>query len=72
MVNTQYLDDLIKSKGFKKDFIAEKLGISRQSLHNKITNNREFTGLEIKKLCEILGITNWKEINAIFFAEYVH
>ncbi len=77
MTETQLLKSIIKEKGIKYRFIAEELGISRQSLSNKITNKirngkeSEFTVSEVYKLCKILEITDPQEINDIFFAERV-
>jgi transcriptional regulator with XRE-family HTH domain len=45
---------LIKSKGLKKIYIAEKLGISRVTLRNKLIGKTEFTKPEKFMLDAIL------------------
>ncbi len=66
MIDTKKLLDLIKEKGLKKSFIAEKLGISRNSLHKKANNITDFKGNEIKALCELLQMDAGQR-DAIFF-----
>ena len=50
--------------------IAEKMGISRQSLYLKMNGKRDFTTEQMTKLCDILRLTN-DERNLIFFADRV-
>ena len=68
MTNTELLKDLIGKSGLKVGFIAEYMGISRQSLWNKINNSSPFNQYEIDRMCEVLKITNLKQKEAIFFA----
>lgn len=60
---------LNKLKISKKRF-AELLGISLQSLYNKLNNAVEFKASEIAKACEILNL-NREERDQIFFAKDV-
>ena len=68
MTNTLLLEDRIKQSGYKKSFIASKVGISAYALSLKVNNKKEFKASEINGLCEILGI-NTKDRMAIFFAQ---
>lgn len=71
MTNTALLEKLIKDSGLKLSFIAEKLGMSRQALHRKIKGLVQFTGPEIKALCELLNLQEWARIKPVFFADNV-
>lgn len=68
MTNTEMLKDIIDKSGLKIGFIAEYVGISRQSLWNKINNSSPFNQYEIDKMCEVLKITSLKLKESIFFA----
>ena len=50
--------------------IAEKIGISRQSLYLKLSGLRDFKVSEINSLCDILRLTN-EEKSLIFFTDKV-
>lgn len=67
MVDTVKLEKMIAESGFKKSFIAEKLGITRFALSKKCNNVNEFKASEISKLCGILHITDLSEKEEIFF-----
>lgn len=67
MTNTILLRNKINESGLKMRFIAARLGISHQTLLNKIRNDSEFTATEIMLLVQMLGLTN-KERDSIFFA----
>ena len=71
LTNSEMLKEKIKSKGLKLNFLASKLGLSRQGFKNKVDNINEFTASEIIVLCDVLTITNLKEKEAIFFAKEV-
>ena len=71
MTDTAKLERIIKNSGYKYGFIAEKIGISYQALRNKLNNKSEFLPTEIEALCKLLGITELKEKNDIFFASFV-
>lgn len=66
MTDTALLKQVIHDSGLKLDYIANSIGISRQSLSKKINNVTSFNQYEIFKLCEILNITNAKMKEKIF------
>lgn len=68
MTNVQYLEELITKSGKKKEYLADKCGLTRQAFYLKCTGKSEFTAPEIKTLCAELGITKLSEKEAIFFA----
>lgn len=68
MLNIQYLDEWITKSGKKKDYLAEKLGITRQCFYRKCKGESDFSAKEIKILCYELGITRLADKEAIFFA----
>lgn len=53
-----------------QDAFAEKLGIGRVSLSQRLNNTLEFTQEEIYKSCEILGIS-LADIKLYFFTQLV-
>lgn len=67
LVDTLYLETVIKESGKKKSYLADKLGISVQSLRLKITNVNDFKNSETDILCKELGITSLKTKEKIFF-----
>ena len=67
MVNTEMLNLLIDSSGLKREYIARRIGISRQALYSKINNVTDFTISEVVVLCEVLGIKKPSDRNRIFF-----
>lgn len=67
VVNTEMLNGLIDSSGLKREYIAKRIGISRQALYSKINNDTDFTISEVVILCDVLGIKKLSERNAIFF-----
>lgn len=66
MTNTEMLKEVIRQSGFKRKYIAEKLGITYAGLMKKIRNESEFKASEIKILCDLLNICE-KERDSIFF-----
>ena len=69
-MNESLLVKCIENSNFTKSAIAEGLGLTRQGLHNKLTGLREFKGSEIKKLIQMLDLSE-QEQQAIFFADDV-
>ena len=69
-MNLNYLNDRIAISKIPIVALAEKMGISRQSLYLKMKGEREFKTSEVTKLCEILRLTN-EEKNLVFFADKV-
>ena len=68
MINTQYLETKIKESGKKKEYLATKCGITRQSLSSKIRNDSQFTVDQVAILCKELNISRPAEKELIFFA----
>lgn len=67
MTNTKLLEQVIKERGLKKGYIAERLGVSRSGLINLINNRADFRASQIQSLSELLNLTETQR-NAIFFA----
>lgn len=67
MTNTELLREKIEQSGYKLQFIAKKVGITYQSLLNKINNRSDFRANEIQALYDILELTEEERV-AIFFA----
>lgn len=59
----------IANSGKKKNFLAKKCGITRQSLTAKINNRSDFTAEQIMVLCNELSITQISRRDRIFFAK---
>lgn len=70
MLNNQLLNDRIEESKLSKNTIAEALGLSRQGLYNKLNGVREFKGSEIKKLIQLLELSD-DDQRSIFFADDV-
>lgn len=68
MTNTELLKRIINESGLKISFIADKVGIPRQTLWKKINNKSSFNQNEIAAMCDVLKITKLKDKEAIFFA----
>lgn len=67
MVNTAALEQIIEDSGIRKNFIAEKLGLSPQGFRLKETGKQEFKISEVRILKEVLHLTE-EDVNRIFFA----
>lgn len=67
MTNTELLREYIDKSGLKIQFLAEKIGISRASLWQKITNKTEFKVSEVQILCDLLDIKSSKDQKRVFF-----
>lgn len=70
MTNTELLEKAIKAKGLKKLFLAEKIGLTPAGFCNCLNNRAEFKASQINTLCDLLGITDLAEKEAIFFADF--
>lgn len=46
--------------------VSDEIGISRQSMTNKVTGKSEFKASEIKAIAELLNLTG-EQVNDIFF-----
>lgn len=66
MTDSEVLKKKISDSGISITFIAEKLGISRGSLYNKLNNDTEFVLSEVRALKDILRLSD-KDMEKIFF-----
>lgn len=71
MTNTELLRKKIEEKGITFKFLALKIGITRESLYNKLNNTTEFKASEISRIAEVLQLTS-KERDDIFFPKMLH
>lgn len=69
MTNTELLEAKIKESGLRKNYIAEKLGLSPFGFANKVSGKTEFKTSEVASLCELLNISTLSEKEIIFFAK---
>lgn len=69
MTNTDLLELKIAQSGKKKQYLAERCGLSRAGFRNCCINKAEFTASQIQTLCDELNIASLKERQAIFFAK---
>lgn len=66
MLNYNLLDETIKNTGITKTAIADKMGITRESLYNKLDGKTEFTVSEICSITNALNLSK-DDRDAIFF-----
>ena len=71
MTNTEKLNQRIDASGYKRSYIAKTMGVTTRALSMKIRNITEFKASEINALCQLLGIVDPVEMEAIFFASEV-
>jgi len=67
MTDCARLQELVKSSGIKKSFIAEKMGISYQGYVKKESGKSQFLANEIAVLKDVLRLSN-KEVAEIFLS----
>ena len=67
MTNKELLEKAIKDSGLKKVFLAEKIGLSSAGFCNCLNNRAEFKASQINTLCDLLGIVDLADKEAIFF-----
>lgn len=58
MTNTNLIKSKIREYGYTQQEVAKKIGISYQSLSDKINNKKDFKASEIEKLCNLFSIEN--------------
>ena len=58
MTDIVLLQDCIEKSGYKRNYLAERLGITPQGFYNKCHGQRDFTVKEILVLCDVLNISN--------------
>ena len=71
MINTKLLEKKISDSGMTMVSLAEKTGILRESLYNKLKGNTEFKASEISSLSKVLRLST-RERDAIFFGSEVN
>ena len=71
MINTKLLEKKISDSGMTMVSLAEKTGILRESLYNKLKGNTEFKAYEISSLSKLLRLST-RERDAIFFDSEVN
>ena len=71
MINTKLLEKKISDSGMTMVSLAEKAGILRESLYNKLKGNTEFKASEISSLSKVLRLST-RERDAIFFDSEVN
>lgn len=70
MTNTELLEQKIEESGYKKSYIAKRIGLKTTNvLTKKVKNESEFTATEINILCDLLKIDSLEEKDRIFFAD---
>ena len=74
-MNLEYLNNRIELSRIPITAIAEGLGISRQSVYNKMKGERDFTTNEVTKLCELLRLTDQEKriifiVSVLLFVDY--
>ena len=68
MTNTELLKQKIDESGYRVDFIFSKLGVSKQTWHNKLNGVYQFKQSEIVVLSKLLNLTQ-EDIGNIFFVD---
>ena len=66
MTNTKLLEEYIAKSGYKRSFIANKIGKTAYALSLKINNKNEFKASEINILCDLLCIDVQDRMNVFF------
>jgi hypothetical protein len=68
MVNVNALKEQIEKSGMTMVFIAERAGILRETLYNRLNEQGEFKASEITALTKVLKLSR-NERDRIFFIE---
>lgn len=66
-MNQEALKQRIEESGIKKITLAKKIGISRQTLDNKLNGKSQWYVSEIRKAFEVLGIDDYEDANKLLF-----
>ena len=53
---TLTLENLVNESGFRRDYLAEAIGMSKQMFGNKLKGRREFRDIEVERLAEVLEV----------------
>lgn len=65
IANKELLDAQIQKSGLKKVFLAQSLGISNQSFHQKLNGSSSFRKSEVYVLRDLLSMTD-EDVEKIF------
>lgn len=66
MGDVKHLEKVIEDSGKKKGYLAEKIGVTRQTFTKKCKEPETFTNLQVSILCEELNITKLTDRVKIF------
>ena len=67
VLNTNLLKSEFIKNGFTQKKVAEKIGISENSLSRQLAGKRDFTLTEVNQLISLLNLSDEKNIHDIFF-----
>ena len=56
MTNTEKLREIITDSGYKFEYVANAIGMTRFGLYKKLQDGSEFKPSQILKLCKLLHI----------------
>lgn len=68
MYYPEKLRETIRLTGTKVTYLADQMGITRETLYNKVRGRREFKTSEIMTLSQLLHLSS-RERDEIFFAK---
>jgi len=68
MIDSNRLAGRIIAAGYTRTSLAKELGMSKNTLCDKVNGKRPFNTVEIQSMCEKLGITSCEEKAQIFLA----
>lgn len=61
---------ILKYKGIKRIYLAKMMGISYNTLTNKLNGKSEFSALEVAKIKQILELNDELSINIFFNPDF--
>lgn len=61
---------LIAQKEIKRSYLAKKMGISYNTLTNKLNGQREFSAIEISKIKDLLDLDDKLSANIFFNPDF--
>ena len=68
MTNRDLFQEIVKRSGLKMGYLAEKMGMTHQTLLNKLQNKTEFTVYEAQVFMDVTGCSA-EERDAVFYAQ---
>lgn len=63
MTNTDTLKEIIDNSGYKFEYVANYIGMSRGGLYKKLEDGSEFKPSQILKLCELLHLDDGQRLD---------